>query len=150
IPARVAGDFRLDGYAMAILVWALPNLFITGALFYTVATLTRRLMATYLSAVVGLIVVVSTAFLLDYPAYRSCAAFAAPFGLFAFVADPWDWHYAERATRLIPLDGLLMWNRLIWIGIGALLLTLSLTLFNGRERRPRVSGVDAHAAKASS
>jgi ABC-2 type transport system permease protein len=50
---------------------------------------------------------------------------------------------------MIPLDGLLLWNRLIWIGVGCLLLTLSFTVFSARERRPRAPRVEAPAAKTS-
>jgi ABC-2 type transport system permease protein len=87
VPASTAGTIRLEAYAMAVLIIAMPNLFATGAVFYTVATLTRRLMATYLSALVVLVMVVGTAFLLSHPAYRSYAAFIDPFGLFAFFLD---------------------------------------------------------------
>src|SRR5262249_9769726 len=47
VAAGAVGPFRLASYAIAFAVIAVPNLFVTGALFFTVATLTRSLLATY-------------------------------------------------------------------------------------------------------
>src|SRR5204863_7387576 len=51
-PEGAAGPFRLSAYLVAYLVIAVPNLFVTGAIFFAVATATRSLLATYLSAAV--------------------------------------------------------------------------------------------------
>src|SRR5262249_39650603 len=111
-------------------------------LFFAVATLTRRLMATYLSAIVLLILTITAPYLLANPAYRPLAALLEPFGLLAFFIDTALWTDAQRNTQLIPLDGLLMWNRLLWMGIGGLLLVVAFTFFNARERRPRAPRLD--------
>ena len=76
VPADSVGPFRLTPYALAMLMFALPNLFITGALFFTVASLTRSLLATYLSALVFFIVYASSQVLLSSPESRAIAAFA--------------------------------------------------------------------------
>src|SRR5262249_41675351 len=59
------------------------------------------------------------------------------------------WSNAERNTRLLPLDGLLLWNRVIWIGVGAVLLALSFSLFATRERRPPARRLELVKAAAS-
>src|SRR5262245_11476346 len=148
IPEGAAGPFRLDVYALAVLVIALPTLFATSAFFFAIATLTRSLMAAYLSALMLLMLVIAAPFLMVTPAYRTLGALLDPFGLFAFMIDTLNWTGIERSIRHIPLDGVLLWNRLVWIGIGGLLLALSFALFNVRERRPRAPRTDL--AKASS
>jgi ABC-2 type transport system permease protein len=72
-----------------------------------------------------------------------------PFGISALGTDTAYWTNDERNDRLIPLGGLLLWNRLVWIGIGIVLLALSITLFNARERRPRAARVDLAKAAIS-
>jgi hypothetical protein len=139
---NAVGPFRPETYAIATMVIALPTLFATSALFFAVATLTRRLMATYLSAVVLLMLFIVTQYFMASPAYRALAALLDPFGLYAFIIDTLHWTNADRSVRPIPLDGPLMWNRLLWIGIGGLLLVLSFTLFSARERRPRTPRLD--------
>jgi ABC-2 type transport system permease protein len=148
VSAKAAGAFRPEAYALAFLIMSLPTLFATGALFFTIATLTRRLMATYMGAVVILILVVGGSVLMGHPTYRTYAALFDPFGIFAFIVDTERWSGVERLTHPIPLDGLLLWNRLLWIGIGAVLMVLSFTLFSTRERRPRAR-VDAPATARS-
>jgi len=142
ISPQAVGPFRPAAYAITVMVIALPTLFATGAVFFTVATVTRRLMATYLSAILLLMLNIAAPFLLVNPSYRILAAMLDPFGLLAFMIDTATWTSAERSTQLLPFDGLLIWNRLLWIGLGGLLLVLSFTLFNARERRPRAPRLD--------
>jgi hypothetical protein len=141
MPWVSAGAFQLHTYAIAFAVMALPTLFATGAIVFTVATLTRRLMATYLVAVVLLALAMAAGAFTDD--YRIIAALLDPFAMQAFVKDLQGWSDAERAFRSIPLDGLLLWNRLFWTGIGCVLLVLSFTLFSARERRPPAARADA-------
>jgi ABC-2 type transport system permease protein len=140
---RSAGVFQLQAHAIAVVVMVLPTMFATGALFFTIATLTRRLMATYLGAFALLILLVAVPYLMNNPDYRTLAVLLDPFGVFAFLLDTDKWTTAERATRQLPLDGMLMWNRLLWIGIGLVLLSLSFALFSARERRPLMVRVNA-------
>jgi ABC-type transport system involved in multi-copper enzyme maturation permease subunit len=137
------GPFRFGAYAIGVLLVLAPNLYATGALFFTVAKLTRSLMAAYLSALLLLILFVVMALLLRDPAQRTMAALLDPFGIFAFILDTMRWTFDQRNGELIPLNGLFVWNRLLWIGIGTGLLALSFTVFDARERKPRVRGVDA-------
>jgi hypothetical protein len=132
------GSFRTDVYALVYITVVLPNIFATGAILFAVAKLTHRLMATYLVAFVLLMLFTAMAAFYGSPAYRTLAALLDPFGVYAFLADTSNWTLVERATRSIPLDGLFVWNRLVWIGAGCVLLALSFTLFNTRTRRPRV------------
>jgi ABC-2 type transport system permease protein len=149
VPAGSVGSFRPEAYALAIAAISLPNLFATGALFFTVASLTRSLLATYLSALVLFILYNGIQYLFANPAYRTFAALSDPFGILALLTDTAYWTNLELSNRLIPLDGLLLWNRLIWIGIGIVLLALSIMLFNARERRPRAPRVDLAKAAIS-
>ena len=47
IDPAVVGSFRYDAYLSALAIIALPNLFFAGALFFTTASVTRSMMATY-------------------------------------------------------------------------------------------------------
>jgi ABC-2 type transport system permease protein len=138
VPAGAVGPFRLAAYALPYLVIAVPNLFVTGAIFFTVATATRSLLATYLSAAVLFVLYVGLRVLIASGALRSLGAMVEPFGLIALITDAAYWSNAEYNTLLIPVDGLLLWNRLLWIGIGAVLLVVSFAVYAFHtERRPR-------------
>src|SRR5215510_3280928 len=137
VSASAVGPFRLAGYALPYLVIAVPNLFVTGAIFFTVATATRSLLATYLSAAVLFVLYVGLRVLIASGALRSLGAMVEPFGLIALITDAAYWSNAEYNTFLIPLNGLLLWNRLLWIGVGVVLLAVSFVLYAfPTQRRP--------------
>src|SRR5205807_2054844 len=95
VPAGSVGPFRPEAYALAVAAIALPNLFATGALFFTVASLTRSLLATYLSALVLFILYIGIQILFANPAYRTLAALSDPFGNLALVTDIAYWSNIE-------------------------------------------------------
>ena len=148
IPASAVGPFRPAAYIVALAVIALPNLLVTGALFFSIAMFTRSLLATYLAALAFFIAYIGAQMLVASPDHRVLAALLDPFGVVALRSDIAYWTLLERNTWSIPLSGLLLWNRLVWIGIGLALLALSLTLFSARDRRPR--SADVELAKAAS
>src|SRR5215475_11961138 len=76
VAAGAVGPFRLESYAIALAVIAVPNLFVTGALFFTVATLTRSLLATYLSALALFVICIATRVLLSAANYQTLGALA--------------------------------------------------------------------------
>jgi hypothetical protein len=149
VAATSVGPVRPAGYAIPLLVIALPNLFVTGAIFFTIATLSRSLLATYLAALAFFIAYIVLQVLLSNPKYRTIAGLADPFGGLALMTDTAYWSNAERNTRLIPLNGLLMWNRLLWIGIGLAAIALSLVLQGTGERAPKSRGLDLARAAVS-
>ena len=148
IPASAVGPFRPAAYIVALAVIALPNFLVTGALFFSIAMFTRSLLATYLAALAFFIAYIGAQMLVASPDHRVLAALLDPFGVVALRSDIAYWTLLERNTWSIPLSGLLLWNRLVWIGIGLALLALSLTLFSARDRRPR--SADVELAKAAS
>ena len=149
VHAGAVGPFRIEAYGLALAEFALPNLFVTGAMFFAVASLTRSLLATYLSALLLFILYAGTQILLSNLEYRTLATLVDPFGLKALLTDTSYWTVAERKLQVVPLDGLLLQNRLLWLGIGGLLLMLSLVLLNAGERRLRAPRLDLTKAAAS-
>jgi ABC-2 type transport system permease protein len=137
-----AGPFRLSAYLIAYLVIVVPNLFVTGAIFFAVATASRSLLATYLSSAVLFVLYIVLRTLMMSGSSRSLGAMLEPFGFMAILADVSYWTNAEARNLLIPLDGLLMWNRLLWIGIGVALLAVSFVLYALQTQRKPRRGLD--------
>lgn len=132
------GPNHLRDYALAYGVLALPNLFVTGALFFALATTTRSMLGTYLGviALLALYLVLNIA-LGPRPELERALAVLDPFGLAAFEQATRYQSAAERNTEAIALEGQLLWNRLLWLLIGcvALLLARVLFRFEGRSER---------------
>lgn len=135
--------FNMSPYLYSVALFILPNLYVMGAVFFSVATLTKKTFMAYV-AVLVLIVLYSTArgFLGDLE-NQALVSMLDPFGWSAFRIMTQYWTVAERNTELLPLSGLLLSNRILWTCAGTGLLTLTVIKFrmfaddgNGR-RRPR-------------
>lgn len=112
------GPNRLNDYLFSYFVIALPNLLITSALFFALATATRSMMATYMGVVVFLVVYfVGIALSRDRPELERSVALFEPFGVRAIAAVTRYWTAAERNLLLPELSGPLLDNRLLWIGV---------------------------------
>jgi ABC-2 type transport system permease protein len=109
------GPLRLDAYAYTYAVLA----FFLSAAFFALATATRSMMATYVGVVAFLIVYLVAIALAAKPQFRVAMAYLEPFGIGAFGNATRYWTASERNTQLAPLIGPLLWNRVIWTGVGA-------------------------------
>ena len=136
------GPFHLWPYVYSLFVMIVPNLLLAGAIFFAVAALTRSLMATY-SSVVGFFVAYGIAgtWLGDIENERM-AALLDPFGFGAFSIATRYWTVFQKNTELVPLSGLYLWNRLLWLSVALIILAFAFWKFElttgTRKSRRRV------------
>jgi ABC-2 type transport system permease protein len=119
------GPNHLLAYVQPFLVSVVPNLFVMGALFFSLAALTRRIAPVYMTSVillVGYLIATSISSKLED---KFAAALLDPFGARAMDRVTQYWTIAEKNTRLVPLEGALLWNRLLWIGVAVALLAFT-------------------------
>ncbi|MEM6295266.1 MAG: ABC transporter permease subunit [Myxococcota bacterium] len=142
------GPFSLATFVQPLVVFVFPTLFVMGSLFFAVATLTRRMLWSYV-AVAGFFVLfgVAEAFTSDLD-NDTIAALIDPFGMSAFGLETRYWTPDERNTALVPLAGSILLNRAVWSGLGVLL--LGFTVLRFRMGAPTVGRKGRGAAEASS
>jgi ABC-2 type transport system permease protein len=142
VEPRTIGPVRLIDFLYGYFLIALPNLFIHAAIFFALATITRSMMATYL----GVIGFVSGFFALqgafaDRPQRLVWVALADPFGARALDDAVRYWTVVERNATLPAFTGALLYNRLLWIGIAVVCLTLAHAAYrfadHGMSKRER-------------
>ncbi len=121
LDAERLGPIRLVNYFHPYLIGILPNLLLTGALFFALAGLTRQMLANYVGGVVLLVGYLIAAGAAD-PEDEYLAAFLDPFGISAISFVTRYWTPAEQNSQLLPFEGVVLWNRLIWMGVGLLVL----------------------------
>ena len=131
-PVKVA-DF-LHAYAFL----ALPSIFLTSAVFFAVATATRSMMATYVTMVGLLMIWMFSITVTDKPEFERVMAFAEPFGLGAYSFATKYWTVVERNTTNLPMDGIFLWSRLIWLGVALLALASAFPVFRFAEPAVRM------------
>jgi hypothetical protein len=96
-------------------VVVIPNLIFIGALLMLLAALTRSMLMVYLG-VIGFFVLWSFAGYLTRDINNDfVAAMVEPFGLRAMARMTRYWTMAERNVQLPAIDGMLLWNRVLWI-----------------------------------
>ena len=137
-PAEQIGPNRLIDYLYGYFVVGLPNLFIHASVFFALATITRSMMATYL----GVVFFVSSFFVFETGfAGNTAIAVAQPFAGRALKNAVSYWTVAERNVKLPELTGALLYNRLLWVTIAILCVTLACAVYRfadqGMTKRER-------------
>ncbi|HLL03451.1 MAG TPA: hypothetical protein VK539_22900 [Myxococcaceae bacterium] len=133
---HLVGPTLVGAYLWPYVVSVLPNLFITGALFFTLAALTRRILPVYVGGVVLFISYLVGVNLLADLDTKWIAAVVDPFGLNAQRTVSAYWAVAEKNTRLLPLEGWFLVNRLVWMALGAAALGFTYVRFQRTHSLP--------------
>ncbi len=124
------GAFTLTPYVYSLFVLIAPTVLLVAAIFFSVAVLTRSTMATYASAVTFLVgYIVASAIAGNNREWEKTASLFDPFGLTPFDLATRYWTVAERNTRVLPLEGVFLWNRLLWVGIAIAIFAFTLWRF---------------------
>ncbi len=130
-PAEQLGPNRLVDHLYGYFLVALPNLFIHGAIFFALATITRSMMASYL----GVVAFVAGFFTLQEGSQGQMAvAIGELFAGRALKDAVRYWTVAERNVMLPEVTGSLLYNRLLWSGIALLCLTLGCIAYRFADR----------------
>lgn len=111
------GPNHLMAYVMPYFTSVIPNLLLMGALFFSLAALTRRIYAVYMGSVVLLTGYLIAGTLTDNIDTRWVGALLDPFGDNAIDRVTEYWTIAEKNGRLVGLEGLLLWNRVLWLAV---------------------------------
>jgi ABC-type transport system involved in multi-copper enzyme maturation permease subunit len=123
------GPFRPWDYFYTLTVLALPSLLFIGGLMVCVSALTRSILLTYSAAAGFLVLYIVSANMLSDPELLTVATLLDPFGFSSLQEATRYWTVSERNTLLIPVEGLFLWNKVIWISVGLALLALTLKVF---------------------
>ncbi|MDT9000026.1 M1 family aminopeptidase [Paucibacter sp. APW11] len=145
LDAEKVGPLVLQHYLWATFVFSLPTLVLMSAGFFALATATRSMMWSYVGAVAFMVLFVISRGLLSDPSLDTASSLADPFAVGTLGRITKYWTTADRNTLLPALSGVLLWNRLLWLGVGALLFALAYRLFRFDVQGQRLD----KAAKAS-
>ncbi|HEX8223021.1 MAG TPA: M1 family aminopeptidase [Allosphingosinicella sp.] len=155
IDPETLGPNRLGNYAYGFLVFGVPNLLVSGAIFFAAATLTRSMMWTYVAVIFFFLAwLVLNGIAQAKPELRETIGLIEPFGVPAFGNAIRYWTTAERNTLLPAVEGAILINRLIWLGIGAAFLALAIARYRfaepGLSKKKKKDGTAAEAGPAAS
>lgn len=119
--------FRPWAYLSVYFLIALPNAFVVTAFQFSFAVLSRRVMTSYLVslllAIVAQVIALSVAKLFEN---WDLVKLLDPIGVAGIISSEMaTWTATEKNTRLVTLEGMFFWNRVLWlsVAVGALVFT---------------------------
>ena len=137
VDPETVGPQKLAYYAWNFGVFALPNVLLTSAVLFALATVLRSMMAAYIGAVLlvmGYLITVSIAG--QKIEYRETFAKFEPLGNGALREATRYWTQSEMNSRLVDLTGTLLFNRIYCVILALLFLGFTVWRFSMTERAP--------------
>jgi ABC-2 type transport system permease protein len=140
LPRDAFGVNHLAAYLQPLLLFVLPNIVLVGVILFTIAALTRHAIPVYLGAIVIFIGYLVAANYWSEITNPMLSSLADPLGINALKAMTAYWTPSERNTRLIGFPSMLLWNRLLWLGIAAAVFGVLQRTFRFTQRKERSRG----------
>lgn len=129
------GPNRIEAFAYGYGLFALPNALIISAVLFALATATRSTAGTFIG-VVGLLFLYlfSQRLMEGQPQLLTLRVLADPLGMSAYLASSRYFTAAELNAGAIPVTGLMVQSRLLWVAASLALLALTCRRFRFSER----------------
>ena len=124
--------FRPSAYGSVYFLIALPNAFVATALQFTFAALSRQVMTSYIASLLlaifpQLIAMTAAKLFGNWDLIK----LLDPVGVAGIIGSELQtWTATEKNTRLIMLEGMFLWNRVLWFSVAAGLLLLTYLRFS--------------------
>jgi ABC-2 type transport system permease protein len=134
VDAERWGAVVWSAHLKAILVFAIPNTLFISAIIFTIAVLTRSTVVSFVGGLVLLVGYGAAQALTTDMQNQTWAALIDPFGTNTFQIATKYWTVADKNSLTLGYSGLLLWNRLIWLGVGLLVFAFGYARFSFAER----------------
>lgn len=117
--------FHFINYLQPFLWVVLPTLFFGAAVFFATGALSKKLMVVYTQGVVVFVLFMITKGITN----ETFQALLDPFSLTTLTKATKGWTVLDRNSLLIPVSGIMLLNKLFWIGLGIVALTFGYIRF---------------------
>lgn len=131
------GPFYLHSLVNSFFLFALPNMFIGGAVIFFMAHKWKNTIVSFVGALLIIVVYIATGNLLSDIENEQLAAMLDIFGIRTFGVYTKYWTPIEKNTMSPGFDGLMLLNRSIWIGFALFISAISYITFSFRIRKSR-------------
>ncbi|MBN2347875.1 MAG: hypothetical protein JXJ22_03505 [Bacteroidales bacterium] len=135
------GPFQLTVYLNAYFLFILPNLFVLGSLFFIAGSFFRSQAAIYAQGVVFVVIYFIVGILFEDSTQNSLYSIFEPFGAEALAQVTKYWTTFEKNTLNIYPEGLILYNRILWLFVAVLIAVFFNWRFNVTRRKGFFSGI---------
>jgi ABC-2 type transport system permease protein len=132
----IIGPFRPAAYLSAYGLIALPNAFIATTIQFALALFSGRAMVSYAGSVILVFFTVPVPMIVYLALGKpALSKLLDPIGLIAIMNEMMaEWTLVEKNVRMFTLDGSMLTNRLLWLGISVVILAVMYLRFRFRHR----------------
>ncbi|WP_295677345.1 hypothetical protein [uncultured Mucilaginibacter sp.] len=148
------GPNYLNYYLHPFFMMALPNLFFTSALFFGLVAITRSVKVIYAGGILLFLGYFLSIFFLNHTNNATVINLADPFGINGVRLQTNNSSSIQQNTTAFPITGTFLLNRVIWTGVGLVILlytyfTFSFEkFFSGKRDKAAIDNEPAAAKKA--
>ncbi|HEX8264034.1 MAG TPA: M1 family aminopeptidase [Pyrinomonadaceae bacterium] len=135
-------SYNFWAHLNSILIFAVPNTFLIGAIIFAIAIWTRSTIASFVGALALLIGYSLAGELLQDLDNQTLAMMIDPFGINTYNLVTKYWTASDKNNLSVGLTGWMLANRLLWVGIGTIFLAVSVWRFTFTERTKRGKAKD--------
>ncbi len=135
------GEFFLKTFVNNYFLFILPNMFFAGTIIYAMANRWKSSVVSFVGALLIIMAYIVSGTLMSDIENETAAALSDSFGIRSYSIYSKYYTTIEKNTLSPGLNGLLLWNRLIWIGVGSIILLLSYFSFSFKEKNKKVKAV---------
>ncbi len=111
-------SFQLWNYLQPFLFLVVPNLIFSGILFFIIGALSRKMVVVYASWILLFVLYQIAGAMTAELEDKDMAAILDPFALTAIQMTTQYWTVAEQNSLVIPMEGSMLINRILWVCIG--------------------------------
>ncbi len=134
-------------YWQPFLLLVIPTLFFSGALFFVTGALSRKLLIVYIQGFFFLLVYLLAINLTNGPDTSLLTGLLDPFTFQTVNIATSSWNTVERTTSMVPLTGILLYNRLLWVAFGIVTLAVGHHFFSFTVVRDKATQKKRQTAK---
>ncbi|MBO9562565.1 MAG: hypothetical protein J7621_07320 [Niastella sp.] len=134
-------------YWQPFLLLVIPTLFFSGALFFVTGALSRQLLIVYIQGFFFLLVYLLAINLTKGPDTSLRTGLLDPFTFQTISIATSSWSAVERTTAIVPLTGILLYNRLLWVAFGIAALAVGHHFFSFTAVRDKATKKQRQTAK---
>ncbi|MBL8174009.1 MAG: hypothetical protein JNK48_05025, partial [Bryobacterales bacterium] len=137
VDAERWGPIVWPAHLHGFLVFGIPNTIFIAAIVFCIAALTRSTITSFIGTLILLVAYsVAGAYMEDID-NEAIAKLIDPFAIQTHALITKYWTVSDKNTQVLTLSGFLLWNRLIWLGVAALVFAFTYSRFRFEERQGR-------------
>ncbi len=131
--------FNGMGYIQTYLIFLIPNILFYGAIIFAVVTFSRSITAGFITFIGLILLQILMVSFVSGPNQGYLIGLLNPMGGSAVEYYAKYWTISEFNTQAIPFDGLIIYNRLLWLGIASTIFTVVYRCFSFSQDAVRIS-----------